>query len=92
MPLLLKDIFLSIPRTTIETLVKYHILRPNTLVWYDLIRFFDSIDLSEEAHRRRITKYCKPFGQMDKYLYTADHFHLTDEQTRKIVTKLNRYI
>ncbi len=88
----LKDIFLSIPRSTIETLCKYHILPQNVIVWYDLIRFFDSIDLSEEAHQRRITKYCRPFGQMDKYITTADHFHLSDEQVRKVVSKLNQHI
>ena len=88
----LKDLFLAIPRSTIETLTKYRILPQNILVWYDLIRFFDSIDLSEEAHRRRLSKFAKPLGQMDKYIITSDHFHLSDEQTRKIVTKLNRYV
>jgi hypothetical protein len=88
----LKDLFLSIPRSTIETLTKYRLLPRNLLVWYDLIRFFDNLDLSEEAHRRRMTKYCKPFGQMDRYIYTADEFNLSDEQVRKVVSRLNRHI
>ena len=88
----LKDLFLSIPRSTWETLVKYHIVRKNVLMWYDLIQFFDSIDFSDEANRRRMTKYCKPFGQMERYMYTADEFRLSDEQTRKIISRLNRYI
>ena len=50
------------------------------------------LDLSEEAHRRRLSKFAKPFGQMYKYLLTADRFHLSDDQTRKIVSKLNRYV
>lgn len=88
----LKDIFLSIPRHTLETLVKYHFLRESVLVWYDMIRFFDSIDLSEEAHRRRMSKFSKPISQMEKYTLTADRFHLSDDQTRKVINKLNRYI
>ena len=88
----LKDVFLSIPRTTLQTLVKYHLLRESVLVWYDLIKFFDSLDLTPQAHQRRLSKLEKPIGQMDKYIITADRFHLSDEQTRKIISKLNRYI
>lgn len=88
----LKNLFLSIPRSTWETLVKHHIVRKNVLMWYDLIQFFDSIDFSDEANRRCRTRYCKPFGQMDKYIYTAEEFHLSDEQTRKIISRLNRYV
>ena len=88
----LKDLFLSLPRGTLETLTRHHLLRPNILLWYDLIRFFDSLDLSDEAHHRRINKYLRPLGQMDKYTLTADRFHLSEDQTRKIVSKLNRHI
>ena len=88
----LKDLFLSIPRGTLETLTRHHLLRPNILLWYDLIRFFDSLDLSDEAQHRRISKYLRPLGQMDKYTLTADRFHLSEDQTRKIVSKLNRHI
>lgn len=88
----LKDLFLSIPRGTLETLTRHRLLRPNLLLWYDLIRFFDSLDLSDEAHHRRINKYLRPLGQMDKYTLTADRFHLSEDQTRKIVSKLNRNI
>ena len=86
---LLKDIFLSIPRHTLEILVKYHILRENVLLWYDLIRFFDSIDLSPEAHRRRISKWQKPISIMEKYVKTSLEFGISDEQCRKVVSKLN---
>lgn len=86
---LLKDIFLSIPRHTLEILVKYHILRENVLLWYDLIRFFDSIDLSPEAHRRRMSKWQKPISTMEKYIRTANQFGISDEQCRKVVSKLN---
>lgn len=88
----LKSIFLSIPRETLATLVKYHIIRANVLVWYDLIKFFDSIDLSEEAHRRRISKLQKPISQMEKYIIAAKRFNLSDDHTRRIVNHLNRYI
>lgn len=88
----LKDIFLSISRETLQTLVKYRLLRPNILVWYDLIRFFDSIDLSEEAHRRRLSKLEKPVSQMDKYIITGNKYNLSDEQVRKVVSRLNRYV
>lgn len=85
----LKNLFLSIPRTTLQTLVKYRIFRPNILVWYDLIRFFDTIDFSEEAQQRRMSKFRQPFGQMDRYALTADRFHLSEDQTRHIVARLN---
>ena len=88
----LKDLFLSIPRSTLETLTRHRLLRPNILLWYDLIRFFDSLDLSDEAQPRRINKSLRPLGQMDKYTLTADRFHLSEDQTRKIVSKLNRHI
>ena len=88
----LKDLFLSIPRGTLETLTRHRLLRPNILLWYDLIRFFDSLDLSDEAQQRRVSKLLRPLGQMDKYTLTADRFHLSEDQTRKIVSKLNRHI
>ena len=85
----LKDLFLSIPRSTLETLTRHHLLRPNILLWYDLIRFFDSLDLSDEAQHRRISKYLRPLGQMDKYTLTANRFHLSEDQTRHIIARLN---
>ncbi len=88
----LKDLFLSISRGTIATLTKYHILPQNILVWYDLIRFFDSLDTSQEAQQRRLSKLRKPLSQMDKYLITGEKYNLSDEQTRKIISRLNRYI
>ena len=88
----LKDIFLSIPRPTLEALTNYHILPKNLLHWYDMIRFFDSLDFSEEAHRRRLSKFCRPLSQMDKYCITADQFKLSDEQVRKVINRFNRYI
>ncbi|MGN1240035.1 MAG: hypothetical protein ACI4TV_04080 [Paludibacteraceae bacterium] len=86
--MLLKDLFLAIPRSTIQTLTRYRLLPRHLLEWYDLIRFFDTLDFSEEA-RRRQSKFAKPFGQMDKYTLTADHFQRSDEQVRKIIARLN---
>ena len=88
----LKDIFLSIPRSTLETLTNYHILPKNLLLWYDMIRFFDNLDFSEEAQRRRLSKFSRPLSQMGKYYMTADQFQLSDEQVRKVINRLNRYI
>lgn len=88
----LKNLFLAVPRSTWETLAKYHIVRPSLLVWYDLIRFFDQIDLSPEAQKRRLSKLQKPLSQMDKYYLTADRFHLDPDHTRKIINKFNRYV
>lgn len=81
----LKSLFLSIPRDTIKTLTHYHILSRNTLIWYDLIKFFDEIDLSEQAHKQ-------PLKQMEKYTLTANQFNLSEEQIRKIIARLNQYI
>ncbi len=88
----LKDLFLKIPRTTIATLTKYRILPQNILVWYDIVQFFDSLDTSPEAQRRRLSKLQKPLSQMEKYIITGEKYHLSDEQTRKIINRMNRYI
>ncbi len=88
----LKNLFLSIPRSTLATLTRYHLLPRHTLVWYDLICFFDQIDLSDEAQQRRLSKIRKPLSQMEKYQYTADRFHLDVDHTRRIISRLNRYL
>ena len=74
----LKDIFLSIPRSTWETLVKYHLIRESILVWYDLILFFDSLP--------------EPGSRMGKYIETAEYFHLDSDHTRRVIRKMNRYV
>ena len=88
----LKSIFLSIPRETLVTLAKYKIVRPTLIEWYDLIRFFDSIDLTDEAQRRLRSKFFKPISQMEKYIMTGEQFRMSHEQTRKIVSLLNRHV
>lgn len=88
----LKNLFLSIPRSTWETLAKHHLVRQNILVWYDLIRFFDAIDSSPEAERRRKSKIFRSFTTMDKYIITAEHFKLSDDHVRRIIACLNRFI
>lgn len=88
----LKDIFLSIPRETLVTLAKYKLIRPTLVEWYDLIQFFDSIDFSHQAQQRLRSKLFKPISQMEKYIITGEQFNISHEQTRKVVSRLNRYI
>lgn len=87
-----KDIFLSIPRETLVTLAKYKLIRPTLIEWYDLIRFFDAIDFSDEAQQRLHSKIFKPISQMEKYIITGEQFKISYEQTRKVVSLLNRYV
>ena len=88
----LKELFLKIPRNTIQTLTNYHILPKNILLWYDIVCFFDSLDNSPDAQQRRLSNLQKHLSQMDKYIITGEKFNLSDEQTRKIIARLNRYI